>query len=38
VELPPAVGSGPRSVINRQVATGVPVRMSAMALFAGSRA
>jgi aspartate carbamoyltransferase catalytic subunit len=32
VELPPDVVSGPRSVITRQVANGVPVRMAAMAL------
>ena len=32
VELPPEVASGPRSVITRQVANGVPVRMAAMAL------
>lgn len=38
VELPPDVVSGPRSVITRQVANGVPVRMAAMALIAGSRA
>lgn len=31
VELPPDVVSGPRSVITRQVANGVPVRMAAMA-------
>ncbi|MEZ4595377.1 MAG: aspartate carbamoyltransferase catalytic subunit [Chloroflexota bacterium] len=35
VELPPDVVSGPRSVITRQVANGVPVRMAAMALVAG---
>ncbi len=38
VELPPDVVSGPRSVITRQVANGVPVRLAAMGLFAGSRA
>jgi aspartate carbamoyltransferase catalytic subunit len=38
VELPPDVVSGPRSVITRQVANGVPVRMAAMALVAGARA
>ena len=32
VELPPDVVSGPRSVITRQVANGVPVRMAVMAL------
>jgi aspartate carbamoyltransferase catalytic subunit len=37
VELPPDVVSGPRSVITRQVANGVPVRMAAMALVAGAR-
>jgi aspartate carbamoyltransferase catalytic subunit len=36
VELPPDVVSGPRSVITRQVANGVPVRMAAMALVAGA--
>lgn len=34
VELPPDVVAGPRSVITRQVANGVPVRMAAMALLA----
>ena len=37
VELPPDVVSGPRSLITRQVANGVPVRMAVMALLAGSR-
>ena len=36
VELPPDVASGPRSVITRQVANGVPVRMATMALLAGA--
>jgi aspartate carbamoyltransferase catalytic subunit len=36
VELPPDVAAGPRSVITRQVANGVPVRMAAMALLAGA--
>jgi aspartate carbamoyltransferase catalytic subunit len=36
VELPPEVAAGPRSVITRQVANGVPVRMAAMALLAGA--
>jgi aspartate carbamoyltransferase catalytic subunit len=38
VELPPDVVSGPRSVITRQVANGVPVRMAAMALTASAPA
>ena len=38
VELPPDVVSGPRSVITRQVANGVPVRMAAMALTASATA
>lgn len=38
VELPPDVASGPRSVITRQVANGVPVRMAAMALLARAQA
>ena len=36
VELPPDVVSGPRSVIVRQVANGVPVRMAVLALLAGT--
>ena len=36
VELPPDVAAGPRSVITRQVANGVPVRMAAMALLAAA--
>jgi aspartate carbamoyltransferase catalytic subunit len=36
VELPPDVVSGPRSVITRQVANGVSVRMAVMALLAGT--
>jgi aspartate carbamoyltransferase catalytic subunit len=38
VELPPDVVSGPRSVITRQVANGVPVRMAAMTLSASATA
>ena len=38
VELPPEVASGPRSVITRQVANGVPVRMAAMSLLARAHA
>jgi len=38
VELPPDVVSGPRSVITRQVANGVSVRMAVMALLAGTDA
>jgi aspartate carbamoyltransferase catalytic subunit len=38
VELPPDVVSGPRSVITRQVANGVPVRMAAMALTSSAPA
>jgi aspartate carbamoyltransferase catalytic subunit len=38
VELPPDVVSGPRSLITRQVANGVPVRMAVMTLLAGTDA
>jgi aspartate carbamoyltransferase catalytic subunit len=38
VELPPDVVSGPRSVITRQVANGVSVRMAVMTLLAGTDA
>jgi aspartate carbamoyltransferase catalytic subunit len=38
VELPPDVVSGPRSVITKQVANGVSVRMAVMALLAGTDA
>jgi aspartate carbamoyltransferase catalytic subunit len=36
VELPPEVAAGPRSVITRQVANGVAVRMAVLALLAGT--
>jgi aspartate carbamoyltransferase catalytic subunit len=37
VELPADVASGPRSLITRQVANGVPVRMAVLTLLAGSQ-
>jgi aspartate carbamoyltransferase catalytic subunit len=36
VELPPDVAAGPRSVITRQVANGVAVRMAVLSLVAGT--
>jgi aspartate carbamoyltransferase catalytic subunit len=36
VELPPDVAAGPRSVITRQVANGVAVRMAVLALISGT--
>jgi aspartate carbamoyltransferase catalytic subunit len=36
VEIDPAIASGPRSLVTRQVAMGVAVRMAALSLLCGS--